>query len=84
MNVQSGDIVIYRGEDPQHKANLAGRRVVVDIADYSEAEDGGAQGVFAILRLTDDDPQREVDAEGGDVHLAAVPVESLEIVGHIA
>jgi hypothetical protein len=82
-NIQAGDIVMYSGEDPQHKTNLAGRRVVVDIADYSEAEDGGEQGVFAVLRRTDDDPQREVDAEGGDIHLVAVPVETLDVVGHI-
>lgn len=49
------------------------RRVVVDIS-----EDG-----WAVLRYTDDDPRREVDDEGGDIHLTAAAADSLTVVGHI-
>lgn len=49
------------------------KRVVVDLS-----EDG-----WAVLRYTDDDPRREVDDEGGDIHLTAVQASSLSVVGHI-
>lgn len=49
------------------------KRVVVDVS-----EDG-----WAVLRYADDDPRREVDDEGGDVHLTATEASSLVVVGHI-
>jgi hypothetical protein len=72
MAAQPGDIVNYLGEF----------RVVTDVA---EVLDENMQGVesWAVLRYTDDDPRREVDAEGGDVHFDSAPAEPLEVVGHI-
>lgn len=49
------------------------RRVVVDIS-----EDG-----YAVLRYPDDDDRRQVDDEGGDIHLTAAPADSLTVIGHI-
>ena len=48
------------------------RRVVVDVAED-----------MAVLRYPDGDPRREVDEDGGDVHLTAVPGAGLIVVGHI-
>lgn len=66
-----GDIVIVE------------RRVVVDVADYSDYEDGGIQDVFCVLRRPDDDPAREVDEDGGDVELTAVQASLLKVIGSI-
>jgi len=48
------------------------RRVVVDVAED-----------MAVLRYPDGDPRREVDADGGDIHLTAAPADGLDVVGHI-
>lgn len=52
------------------------RRVVVDLVEDEDAR-------LAVLRYPDDDKRREVDDEGGDVHLSAAPVDTLTVVGHI-
>lgn len=49
------------------------QRVVVDIAEDHN-------GRMAVLRYTDGDPHREVDSDGGDIHLTAVPVTELTTV----
>lgn len=60
------------------------RRVVVDVVDYTEENDGGLQDVFCVLRLPDDDPSRRTDSEGGDMYLTAVRVSEItEVLGHI-
>lgn len=46
------------------------RRVVVDVS-----EDG-----YAVLRYLQGDPRRELDDEGGDIHLTAAPVTELVAV----
>lgn len=46
------------------------RRVVVDIS-----EDG-----YAVLRYLHGDPRREVDDEGGDIHLDAASAADLTVV----
>lgn len=51
------------------------RRVVVDVTDDEES--------YAVLRFPDDDPRREVDEDGGDIHLDAAPAAPLEAVGRI-
>lgn len=35
---------------------------------------------WAVLRYPDDDPRREVDKDGGDIHLVAAPFWSLRVV----
>jgi hypothetical protein len=72
MAAQPGDIVKHLGEF----------RVVTDVA---EVLDENMQGVesWAVLRYTDDDDRREVDAEGGDVHFDSALAGPLEVVGHI-
>lgn len=51
------------------------RRVVVDVIDEDDP--------LAVLRYPDGDPRREVDADGGDVHLEAVTIAALVVLGHI-
>jgi hypothetical protein len=70
---QPGAIVVYDGE----------RRVVVDVADYSDEDDDGVQEVFCVLRRPDDDPLRRTDSEGGDVDIWAAPAPQCEVIGHI-
>jgi hypothetical protein len=70
---QPGAIVVYDGE----------RRVVVDVVDYRDEDDGGAQDVFCVLRRTDDDPLRRTDDEGGDVDIWSAPASGCEVIGHI-
>lgn len=71
---EPGDIVISptNGE----------RRVVVDVADYQD-ESGDPHDVICVLRYEDDDPRREVDDEGGDLHLFSEHAHTCEVVGHI-
>jgi hypothetical protein len=67
---QSGAIVVHGGE----------RRVVVDVADYSD-EPGG--DTFCVLRRTDDDPLRRTDDESGDIDIWSAPASECEVIGHI-
>jgi hypothetical protein len=55
------------------------------VTDVAEVLDEQMQGVesWAVLRFTDDDPRRQLDAEGGDMHFDSAPAEPLEVVGHI-
>lgn len=45
-------------------------RIVVDVT-----EDG-----WAVLRYPDEDPRREVDKHGGDIHLVAAETITLRVV----
>ncbi len=56
-----GDTVVYQGEN----------RTIIDIVDYTEEQDGGIQDVFYVLRLCDNDPNRKLDDEGGDIDIIA-------------
>lgn len=47
------------------------KRVVVDITGEGDA----------VLRYTDDDPRRQVNPEGGDMHLEAAEAASLTVAG---
>ena len=71
---ESGDIVISptNGE----------RRVVVDVADYSH-ESGDPDDVHCVLRYPDGDPRRELDEDGGDVHLFGERAGACDVVGRI-
>lgn len=58
------------------------RRVVVDVADYRH-DTGDPDDVFCVLRYEDGDPRRELDGDGGDVHLFSEHAGACDVVGHI-
>lgn len=76
MNAQGivpGDIVEYG----------TATYVVVDVADYSDEDDGGTQDVLAVLRVNAPEGARPLNPDGSDVIQDAVPVDQLARVGHI-
>ena len=68
VTVSPGDIVEHDGE----------HRVVVDV---DTPED---MSPVAVLRFPDDDDRREVDEDGGDVHLSAALCSDCRVVGRIS
>lgn len=77
-DIEQGSIVIHNGR----------RRVVVDVAvQDAEAGEGrharDGRVIMAVLRLSDDDPGRRVDDQGGDIDLTAAYADELTVIGHV-
>lgn len=49
-------------------------RTIIDVADYTHEEGD----IIYILRYPDGDPRRELDEEGGDIHIFSEKAQDIE------